>query len=216
MPSSNLPRLYAVVDVQVARRQGWEPRALGRAYLAGGARLLQLRAKELPSGAFLTLATALAEDSRVVGGRLIVNDRADLGVLAGAAGVHVGQDDLSPVDVRRVTGADLDVGLSTHTSEQIAAALDAPISYLAVGPVFSTGTKATGYDPVGLRLVSEAAAHARSRGLPVVAIGGITLDTAAAVIGAGAASVAVITDLLTGDPEARVRQYLSVLDDLPL
>lgn len=206
-----LPRLYAIVDVDVAERAGWTARDLARAYLTGGARLLQLRAKSLASGAFLNLAAGMADDAAAAGAQLIVNDRADLAVLASAAGVHVGQDDLTPTDVRRVVGGDKIVGFSTHTTTQINAALEEPISYLAVGPVFWTGTKQTGYERVGLSLVAEAAGRAAPRQLPVVAIGGITLDTARSVLDAGAASVAVITDLLTGNPEARVREYVKTL-----
>ena len=143
--------------------------------------------------------------------RVIVNDRADVAVLTAAAGVHVGQEDLSPTDIRRVAGADVLVGLSTHTSDQITAALTEPISYLAIGPVFATATKSTGYDAVGYQAVERAATQAASRHLPVVAIGGITLETAPRVIDAGAAAVAIIGDLLTADPEARVKEYLAVL-----
>jgi thiamine-phosphate pyrophosphorylase len=179
--------------------------------LSGGVRLLQLRAKLLEGAAFLDLASAIAEDARTAGATFIVNDRADLAVLSGAAGVHVGQDDLSPSDVRRVTGEAALVGLSTHTHDQIAAALAAPISYFAIGPVFSTATKSTGHDPVGEAGVRFAAAQGAGAGLPVVAIGGITVATAAAIISAGAASVAVISDLAARDAETRVRQYLSAL-----
>jgi thiamine-phosphate pyrophosphorylase len=146
------------------------------------------------------------------GAQLIVNDRADIARLAHAAGVHVGQDDLSPEDARRVIGHEAIVGVSTHTEVQMAAALRAPVSYVAVGPVFGTSTKNTGYDAVGLDGVRRAAASARGEGLPLVAIGGITLTTAPDVIAAGADGVAVIADLLeTGDPERRVRQYLRAL-----
>ena len=207
----HLPRLYPIVDVDVCLRAGWAPRDLARAYLAGGARLLQLRAKSLGSGEFLDLATALVIDARHAGAALIVNDRADIAALSGAAGVHVGQDDLTPQDVRPIVGPDALVGLSTHTNAQIEAALAAPISYLAIGPVFTTETKATGYDSVGYDAVRHAVARAAIGGMPVVAIGGITLDTALQVIASGAASVAVITDLMSGDPERRVRQYLQHL-----
>jgi thiamine-phosphate pyrophosphorylase len=179
--------------------------------LNGGARLLQLRAKALGGGAFLELATALVEEARAIQAIVIVNDRADLAVLAGAPGVHVGQDDLTPADVRRVMGSDAIVGLSTHNSRQVTAALDDPISYLAIGPVFGTATKATGYEAVGYDAVREAARLAHQRELPVIAIGGITLATAPKVIDVGAASVAIIGDLLVDDPESRVRQYLSAL-----
>jgi len=204
-----LPRLYAIVDVEVCAHAGRLPRDVARAYVNGGARLLQLRAKRLASGAFLDLAAAIVEDAAAAGATVIVNDRADVAVLAAAAGVHVGQEDLTPVDVRRVTGHDMIVGLSTHTVAQLSDALESPISYLAVGPVFATATKATGFEPVGYRAIARAAARAGP--LPIVGIGGITLETAAEVIAAGAASVAVISDLLTGDPEARVRSYLQRL-----
>jgi thiamine-phosphate pyrophosphorylase len=131
----------------------------------------------------------------------------------------VGQDDLSPSAVRLIVGADALVGFSTHTERQIDAALREPINYLALGPVFGTATKDTGYAAVGLdRVRYAAAALARkpilTRGTPhgLVAIGGITLERAADVVRAGADSVAVISDLLsTGDPRARVREYLDRL-----
>ena len=100
------------------------------------------------------------------------------------------------------------VGLSTHTVDQLDRAAGEPVSYLAIGPVFGTTTKATGYDAVGPRDGSGAARRAAARGLPLVAIGGITLERAPSVIAAGAASVAVIGDLLsTGDPAKRTREF---------
>jgi len=131
-------------------------------------------------------------------------------MMSGAAGVHVGQDDLAPSAARRLLGPAAIVGYSTHTSAQIEAASIEPVTYVAVGPVFGTHTKATGYEPVGLELVAEAARL--SRGLPVVAIGGITLDTAVEVLAAGASGVAVIGDLFVGgDPKARVTAYCRAL-----
>jgi thiamine-phosphate pyrophosphorylase len=145
-------------------------------------------------------------------GVVVVNDRADIARLARADGVHVGQDDLAPGDVRTLVGDRAMVGLSTHTVEQIDRAVEQPIDYVAIGPVFGSVTKATGYDRVGIVMVGEAAKRARARGLPLVAIGGITLVTAASVIEAGATSVAIVGDLLaSGDPEARVRAYIKTL-----
>lgn len=142
---------------------------------------------------------------------IVVNDRADLAVMSRAAGVHVGQEDLAPGDARSLVGPDGIVGYSTHSVEQIEAAVRDPISYLAVGPVFGTVTKDTGYSPVGLELVTTAARLAGA--LPVVAIGGITIDTAGSVLEAGATSVAVIGDLVAhGDPRARVAAYLQRLE----
>ena len=188
---------------------------LTRALLDGGARFLQLRAKHLPSADLLDLAAAIAELARPRGARLIVNDRADLARLANADGVHLGQDDLPPAAVRAIVGGDAIVGVSTHTLDQIDRAVAEPVSYVAIGPVFGTTTKATGYEAVGLEIVRAAAERAARRGLPLVAIGGITLATAASVIASGAASVAVIGDLLaTGDPEARTREYVVRLSGL--
>jgi thiamine-phosphate pyrophosphorylase len=194
----------------VASRARWAPADLARAYLDGGAQLLQIRAKHLASGPFLALCDAVVHAAAPYGASVIVNDRADVAVLAGAAGVHVGQDDLAPADARRLVGAKAIVGFSTHTVEQIEAAIREPISYLAVGPVFGSHTKDTGYSAVGLDLVSTAARMASP--IPVVAIGGISLETAVSVLQAGATSVAVIGDLLaTGNPQGRVAAYLQRL-----
>jgi thiamine-phosphate pyrophosphorylase len=202
--------LYAVVDDALARRLGIAVPALAAAYLSGGARLLQLRCKDTPSGPFLAWCDEVVEAARRAGATVIVNDRADLARLSGAAGVHVGQEDLPVPAVRRILAPRQVVGLSTHSAAQIERALALDPTYIAVGPVFGTTTKHTGYEPVGLELVRYAARVAAGR--PVVAIGGITLDRAAEVLEAGAASVAVIADLLsTGDPEGRVRQWLAAL-----
>jgi thiamine-phosphate pyrophosphorylase len=174
--------------------------------------LLQLRAKRASGRALLDFAASLVERAKAVDAVMLVNDRADIARIAGASGVHVGQDDLPPVLVRRLVGRDAIIGLSTHTDLQMARAMDEPVDYLAIGPVFGTSTKETGYEPVGLARVRQAAALASSRGRPLVAIGGITLDTAPHVIEAGAASVAVISDLFTGgNPARRVRDYLARL-----
>ena len=158
------------------------------------------------------MASVITEDARTAGATVIVNDRADVARLANADGVHVGQDDLPVGLARTIVGGDAMVGLSTHTNEQIESGVAEPVSYLAVGPVFDTSSKATGYGPVGLDGVRVAVERARRRSLPVVAIGGITLETAPEVIEAGAASVAVISDLLVGgDPERRVRTYIQRL-----
>jgi thiamine-phosphate pyrophosphorylase len=124
--------------------------------------------------------------------------------------VHLGQDDLTAAAARAIVGPGAVLGLSTHTEPQIAAAVLQPVTYVAVGPVFGTSTKATGYEAVGLDRVRYAAAQLATK--PLVAIGGITLDRAVDVIDAGATSVAVITDLIaSGDPEARVRAYVARL-----
>jgi thiamine-phosphate pyrophosphorylase len=201
-----------ICDADVCARAGWSLVDFASACLDGGARLLQVRAKNGAAREILAAADAIVRRAEPCNAAIIVNDRADIARMAGAAGVHVGQEDLPPAAVRRIVGEHAIVGLSTHTSEQIVAAVGEPVSYIAIGPVFGTSTKDTGYSAVGLTRVREAAERARTRGLPVVAIGGITLDNAADAIGAGAASVAVISDLVsTGDPAARVRACLDRL-----
>lgn len=205
-------RLYVVCDAAVCERAGWTLVDFASACLDGGARLLQVRAKSASAKALLIAASAIVQRANAAGAVVIVNDRVDVARLAGSAGVHVGQEDLPPAAARGILGEHALVGYSTHTAAQIGNAVAEPISYLAIGPVFGTTTKDTGHAPVGLERVRDAVAAATPRGLPVVAIGGITLERAPAVIAAGAASVAVISDLLAGDgPAARVAAFLRVL-----
>lgn len=202
----SLPGLYAVVDAEVAFAHGWALVDLAAAVLDGGATLVQVRGKALSSAELLEVSRHVVAMAVPYRAAVVVNDRADLAVLSGAAGVHVGQDDLSPADARAIVGPDRLVGVSTHSADQIAVAAGAPVDYIAVGPVFCTTTKHTGYDAVSLDLVRQAAATGRD----VVAIGGVTLDRVQQVIAAGATSVAVITDLLAGgDPAARTRAFVA-------
>ena len=185
-----------------------DPIALANACVRGGARLIQLRAKDDTGTALLALADRLVIAAQPSGARIVINDRADIALMAGAAGVHVGQEDVPVEAMRRVVGASAIVGLSTHTREQIDLALATSASYIAVGPIFETNTKDTGYAARGLDLI----AYAAGRGKPVVAIGGITLERAAQVVAAGASGLAVITDLLPGgDAERRVREFVRSL-----
>lgn len=207
-------RLYVICDAEVCSRAGWTLVDFASACIDGGATLLQVRAKTMSSGEMLEATEAIVERARTADALVIVNDRADVARAAGAGGVHVGQEDLTPSQARIVVGSEMVVGFSTHTIEQLERAFAEPISYAAVGPIFGTGTKATGYDAVGLDHLQRAAGCAAGleKPLPVVAIGGITLERAPSVIAAGAASAAVISDLLsTGNPAARVRQFLAAL-----
>jgi thiamine-phosphate pyrophosphorylase len=208
-----LPRLYPVLDLDVCRERTLDPLALLEALLDGGARFLQLRDKSSSSGARLALADAICSRVHAAGGQLIVNDRPDIARMCGADGVHVGQDDMTVEEARTIVGTEAIVGLSTHDHAQIDAAARTSASYIAVGPIYGTRTKDTGYSARGLALVSYAARVLAAAGVsrPVVAIGGITLERAAEAIAAGATSVAVISDLLRGDPADRVRQFLARL-----
>ena len=206
-----LPRLYPILDVDAAHARGMSARELAGIWIDAGVRLFQVRAKALSGRAWLELVEGLVEQTRPGGVQLIVNDRADIARMTGAAGVHVGQDDIPPAAAREVVGLSALIGLSTHTDAQVDAALREPVDYVAMGPVYATGTKAAPDPVVGESGVSRAAAKALASGLPLVAIGGITLALAPAVIAAGASSAAVISDLLVGDPAVRIRQFLTAL-----
>lgn len=210
-------RLCAICDADACRQAGWTLAEFASACLDGGARFLQVRAKQASGRALLESSTAIVRRSKTESALVVVNDRADIARLAGAGGVHVGQDDLPPTLVRAIVGPAAVVGLSTHTADQCVAALAQPVSYIAVGPVFDTSTKATAHEPIGLagvRRASRQIAASRVPETPLVAIGGITLDNARSVIEAGAGAVAVISDLLAADdPAVRIAQFLRVLNE---
>ena len=154
-----LPGLYAVVDVAVAATHGREPGSLAHAYLAGGARCLQLRAPGVELGQLLEWSRTIVAAAERTAARVIINDRSDLTLMADAAGVHLGQDDL-PVDAaRRLLGPDRLIGRSTHDEAQVAQALEDSVDYVAIGPIFTTNTKDTGYEPVGLDAVRLSLIH---------------------------------------------------------
>jgi len=221
----SLPRLYAILDFDTLTARGLEPAAVFDVWLDAGIRLIQLRAKSLGSGAMLAMADRLAERARAAGAIFIVNDRADIAAMAGADGVHVGQGDLTPTEVRNIGDRDsfslalrdsrtendsrsrFVVGLSTHTLDQVRAGLDEPADYVAIGPVFPTVSKVHADPAIGMAMVTTAASCVGRR--PLVAIGGITLETAPGVLGAGATSVAVISDLLKGDLAGRARAFVA-------
>ena len=213
-------RLYAIVDADVSARAGWSVPDLADAYLQAGVRFLQVRAKAAAARDVLAWTERLAAHQSARDAWIVVNDRLDVALAAGTRHVHLGQDDLPVGDARAILGPDAVIGLSTHTLAQFRDACRVDATYVAVGPVFATQTKATGYDPVGLDLVRLARAcadepeHASRGRLPIVAIGGVTLDAAPRLIDAGGDAVVVISDLLRGgDPGARARAFLRALGD---
>jgi thiamine-phosphate pyrophosphorylase len=190
--------------------RGLDPLVVARGCLSGGARLLQVRQKGHAGGssALLELVRRVIASAAPFGAAIIVNDRADIAAMAGAAGVHVGQQDLPLPAVRAIAGERAILGVSTHTLEQIDEALKGTADYVAVGPVFRTSTKETGYEPRGLEIIRYAA----GRGKPVVAIGGVTAENAPALLAAGASSVAVISELVSDtDVAGHVRHLLQAL-----
>jgi thiamine-phosphate pyrophosphorylase len=177
-------------------------RALARA----GCRLIQLRGKELTALELHRWSLEAVEAAREVGVEIVVNDRADVALAVGAAGVHVGQDDLSPSLARKVLGPDAIVGCSTHSVDEAREADRGPASYVAIGPVFATPTKTSPYHPLG----PEGVARVRQAvSKPLVAIGGISEDNGRAVVDAGADSLAVISALMSAsDLDAAARRLM--------
>jgi thiamine-phosphate pyrophosphorylase len=176
---------------------------------AGGAKILQLRAKDIPSRDFLALAQEVRKICRRSGCLLIVNDRADIALAIDADGVHVGQEDLPLKAARKVLGPNKIIGVSTHDPQQARAAEHDGADYIGFGPMYGTTTKATGYTARGLDQLREIRAMVR---LPIVAIGGITTERALATLTAGADAVAMISDLvLAKNITAKVRETLTHL-----
>ncbi len=187
-------RLYVITDLTNAR--GRSHPEIAEAAIRGGATAVQLRMKDEPARVIVETARAIAPVCRAAGVTFILNDRVDVALAAGADGVHVGQDDLPAEDARRLLGGGRFLGVSAATEDEAAAAWRGGADYLGVGAVYATGTKADAGIPVGLDRIR---AVSRAVPLPVVGIGGITVENAAAVIRAGAAGVAVITAVTLAD-----------------
>jgi thiamine-phosphate pyrophosphorylase len=187
-----LPRIYPILDTKSLRARACEPETAARAWLDGGARILQFRHKGAWTREVFEQAEKISELCRERAVVFVINDRADLAKLLDA-GLHVGQDDLAPAEARNLLGEEALIGYSTHNPRQLDSAAREPVNYVAVGPIFATGSKQNPDPVVGL----EELPNCRARcGRPLVAIGGITRQTALAVLEAGAGTVAVIGDLL--------------------
>ena len=208
-----LPALYAILDVDLTLSRGLVPVDVVDAWLDAGVRLVQVRAKgqRWSGGPLLALVEQVVARGKSADATVIVNDRADVARLAEAGGVHLGQDDLRPSEVRALLTPEQIIGFSTHSDAQVEAALREPIDYLAIGPVFHSGTRMAIDTPIGEAGVVSAVRRAATAGLPVVAIGGITAENAGPVRAWGAASVAVIAGLLGDDPGAQARRLLAAL-----
>ncbi|HEY2865447.1 MAG TPA: thiamine phosphate synthase [Pyrinomonadaceae bacterium] len=186
----SLPKIYPITD---RRLSGLSHAEQTRAFIEGGATLIQLREKSTDMRAFyddVVNALALAREHR---GTLLINDRVDIAMVTHADGVHLGQDDLPPAEARKLLGANAIIGLSTHNIEQFGDALKEPIDYIAVGPIFSTSTKDNPDPVVGVDFLIEAKRIAGD--MPMVAIGGINAANVASVLAAGADSAAMISEL---------------------
>jgi len=204
-----LPRFYPILDTGLLTKLGADPVAAAGVLLEAGAGILQFRHKGHYSRDVFAQAQTIASLCRDAGAQFIVNDRSDIAAMLGA-GVHLGQDDLPPAEVRRVFPTLGSVGFSTHNEAQFRAAANEPVDAVALGPIFGTASKENPDPVVGLDELRRVAALKRH---PLIAIGGITLDSAAAVWGAGADSIAVIGALFadgasTSSLRSRTEQWL--------
>jgi thiamine-phosphate pyrophosphorylase len=201
----SLPRLYAILDASSFPDTDALCMAASE-LIAGGVTLLQYRNK---SGNARQMLEQARELKLRIGNfaKLIMNDRADLCLAAEFDGVHVGQEDLSPAGARKMIGDSLLLGVSTHNPGQLAEAEDTTADYLAIGPVFATGSKANPDPVIGLEGVRQARGLTRK---PLVAIGGISRTNCREVIAAGADAVAVISDLLR-EPRKSAEEFFRIL-----
>lgn len=200
--------LYAILDPELAAGPLSD---LSSQLAAAGVTLIQLRDKKSPAAQVLSRARELAALLTPLGVRFILNDRPDIAAIAVCGGVHVGQDDLPVEDARRIVGHSRWVGVSTHNLDQLRQAAATSSDYIAIGPIFPTSTKENPDPVVGLDFIRAAR---RLTSKPLVAIGGIALESAGEVYRAGADSVAVIRDIVAAkNPGERARQYLAVAEE---
>ncbi len=200
--------LHVLADDAPHRRR--DPVAQSRAACAGGAAVVQLRAKHATDGETLGWATEIRRLTRARGVLFFVNDRFDLALAAAADGVHLGQHDLPPTRVPPEARRRLLLGRSTHTAEEVEAARSEPLDYVAFGPIFATSSKDAEHAPLGLARLAAAVAASGER--PVVAIGGIDATHVAEVRAAGALAVAVISAVADADdPVAATRTLVDAL-----
>ena len=188
----NLPRFYPVLDTELLARRGLPVAAAAEAVLEGGARILQFRHKTFFSRDVFDEASLVAQLCDSAGSFFVMNDRADFAMLL-RCWLHLGQDDLPPADARKILPARSIIGFSTHNERQLREADREPVDYLAFGPIFETRSK---QNPDPVAGVEELKRVRPLTGKPLVAIGGITRERAAAVRAAGADSIAVVSDII--------------------
>ena len=201
LPRFVLPKFYPILDPEIAARHGIDAVIAAEQILKGGATILQFRHKGFFSREVFAQLERVAQLCRAAGALFVVNDRADLAALTGAA-LHLGQDDLTPTAARQVVGTKTLIGFSTHNEHQLRAAAAEPADYLALGPIFGTSSKDNPDPVVGL---DELRRLRTLTDRPLVAIGGITRTNARSVLDAGADAVAIIGDLFAGDGNVRAR-----------
>ena len=206
-----LPKFYPILDTEISAHYDVDPVIAAAEILEGGAKILQFRHKGFFSREVFAQLERVAELCREAGAIFVVNDRADLAALTGAA-LHLGQDDLPPSAARKVVGAETLIGFSTHNERQLRAAAAEPADYLALGPIFGTVSK---HNPDPIVGTDELRRLRPLTDRPLVAIGGITRANAQSVLAAGADAVAIIGDLFAerGNLRARTQEWVALTRD---
>jgi thiamine-phosphate pyrophosphorylase len=202
--SVHMPRIYPITDQNLT---GLSHSEQVERLADGGATLIQLRDKTSTSREFFREADRALTIARKRGIRIVINDRVDLALSLSADGVHLGQGDLPPEAARRLLGPKAIIGFSTHNLDQVKKAISQPVDYVALGPIFPTTSKGDSEPVVGLSGLAKVRPLIK---VPLVAIGGITLDTAESVFHAGADSLALIGALLS-EPAAIAERLTSFL-----
>jgi thiamine-phosphate pyrophosphorylase len=206
MPVNNRALKLGPVYPITHLRSGISHLSLVRSFLEAGVRFFQVRDKSTTDAALLGQLCEIRALCQEADAQFIVNDRVDLALASRANGVHLGQSDLPVPVARSLLGPEAIVGLSTHTEEQFLQAQDMDVDYVALGPVFATRSKKSDHAVIGLDALKKWAQRARR---PIVAIGGITPESASNLWSAGVRSVAVISDIVEApNPQLRIKQYL--------
>lgn len=198
--------LYAITDREIS---GLSHVTQVEQLIEGGARLIQLREKSVSPGKFYEEAKEAVRLAHSFSATILIDDRVDLALAVNADGVHLGQTDIPPAAARQLLGPHAIIGYSTHNLDQVSEAADFPINYIALGPIFETKSKQKPDPVVGLE--GLVAARQEAKGIPLVAIGGIKLESVSAVLNAGADAIAVISDLM-GNPNGIALQTARYVD----
>ncbi len=201
------PAFYPIVSPDVIANRGLDTLEVTGALLDAGATWVQFRHKGPFTRPMYELASEVGQRVQAKGAKYVINDRADVALMLGADGVHVGQDDLPPQEVRKLVGDRLFIGFSTHNEVQLRESVDLPIDYVALGPIFGTASKENPDPTVG---VEELARIRSISPLALVAIGGITRSNVSEVFDAGADSAAVISDFLVDDWRSAIREWAAL------
>ena len=207
--------LYPIIDTGLVSIK--DIPAVAKEIISGGARVLQLRAKGLGARALMETALLIKEITERTGAALIINDRVDVALMTGAAGVHLGQEDIGLEDARTLLGPGAVIGISTHNPEEALRAARAGADYISLGPVFATSTKADARSVRGLEMLGQVARAVKEaapeKDIPIVAIGGITEENVQKVLATGATSCAVISDILrAGDIRRKVASIIHAIE----